>query len=240
MNGSFDVSTVVFALLAIFVVWKLRSVLGTRTGNERPPTNPFARRNPADAANAAPDRGNVVSLPGAADHGVMSSPRVDDPDRWKGFATAGSPVAIGLDQIVKADPDFAVAPFIDGARAAYEAIILAFAKGDRQTLQPLLAKDVYDGFNTAITAREQRGEIVETTFVSLATPKIDDVQLRGKTAQISVQFAAQSISITKGSDGKEIEGSSDTVADMLDLWTFAREIGSRDPNWKLVATETGR
>jgi predicted lipid-binding transport protein (Tim44 family) len=242
MNGSFDVSTLVFAILAIFVVWKLRSVLGTRTGNERPPINPFARRNPADpASNApgAPERGNVIALPGATEQGAMPATPLDDPDRWKGYAATDSGAANGLDQIAKADPNFAIKPFLEGARAAYEAIIMAFAKGDRQTLAPLLAKDVFDGFAGAIGEREAKGETVETTIVSIGDPVIDDAQQRGKTAQIALRFSAKLISQTRSKDGTIVDGSLDKVSDMSDVWTFARDVSSRDPNWKLVATETG-
>ena len=243
MNGSFDVSTIVFAILAVFVVWKLRSVLGTRTGTERPPFDPFARRNTADTKGApsSGERDNVVTLPGAGDRPTTRSAwSATDPDRWKGFATSGSAAATGLDQIQKASPDFAPKPFLDGAKLAYEAIIQAFARGDRATLQPLLAKDVFDGFDKVVSERETRGETVETTFVSVSDGVIEDAQLRDKVAQIVVRFDTKLITLTRSKDGSVVDGSPDAVSDMLDLWTFARDVTARDPNWKLVATETGR
>ncbi len=243
MNGSMDTSSiVVFAILAVFVIWKLRSVLGTRTGTERPPVNPFARRNPADPttgpAQTTLDRGNVIPLPGAAERTPVSA--ADEQDRWQGFAEPGSALAAGLDQISQADPSFAPRPFLDGAQAAYETIILAFARGDRATLEPLLAKDVFEGFSSAVTAREARGETVETTFVGTDKATMEDAQLRGKTEQIVVRFNTKLITITRDKDGAVVDGSPDRVSDVIDLWTFARDITARDPNWKLVATESGQ
>jgi predicted lipid-binding transport protein (Tim44 family) len=242
MNGSFDISTLVFAILAIFVVWKLRSVLGTRTGHERPPFDPFAKRNAADPGKpgaATAERGNVVRLPGVGEApGRPALSEQDDPARWAGFAEAGSPVAAGLDAIARADRSFAVEPFMEGARIAYETIIMAFAKGDKAALGPLLARDVLDGFSAAIDQRQSRGESVETTFVSLDEAVIEDAQVRGRTEQLTIRFESKLITVTRGRDGSVVDGSPDAVSAIIDHWTFAREIGSPNPNWKLVATET--
>ncbi len=243
MNGSMDISTVVFAILAIFVVWKLRSVLGTRTGNERPPANPFARRRAGEAGKPLRDPqgpgATIVALPGAAERAAGARAGLD-PDRWKGFATPGSPLETGLDAIRRADPDFAASSFVEGARVAYEHIITAFAKGDRAALAPLLAADVLDGFTTAIAARESRGETVETTFVGLDRAVLEDAQMKGRTEQVGMRFETKLISVTRDANGAVIDGSPDRVSAIVDLWTFARDVGSRDPNWKLVGTETGR
>ncbi len=242
MNGSFDISTVVFAILAIFVVWKLRSVLGTRTGNERPPLNPFARRTPADpAAGASGERGTVITLPGAADRAAaVARKEPEAAERWRGFAEPGSPVGAGLDAVAAGDPGFDPRAFMNGATAAYELIIMAFAKGDRPALQPLLARDVFEGFASAIEAREARSDSVETTFVGIDKAAIEDARMRGKTAQISVRFNTKLITMTRNKAGDIIEGSPETVSDVDDLWTFARDLTSRDPNWLLVATETAQ
>lgn len=242
MNGSMDISTVVFAILAIFVVWKLRSVLGTRTGNERPPYSPFDRRTPKDP-NAAPadgTRGKVITLPGAADRAALRpTERSLEANRWKGYATPGSAVEAGLDLIKAEDPAFDAKGFMDGARAAYELIIQAFAKGEKDSLVPLLAPDVLEGFSRAITDREARGDTVETTFVGIDRAEIEDAQLRGGTEQIAVRFNTKLVTLTRDRSGAVIDGTPDQVSDIVDLWTFARDIESRDPNWKLVATETG-
>ena len=145
----------------------------------------------------------------------------------------------GLDAIATVEPQFDPEHFLAGAKAAYEMIVVAFAAGDRQTLRSLLAKDVLDSFEGAISQREERGEKIETTLVSIDKASIDDAQLRGRMAQISVRFCSKLITATRDRSGKIIEGSPDTVVDMVDVWTFAHEAGTRDPNWKLVATGPG-
>jgi predicted lipid-binding transport protein (Tim44 family) len=231
-------STIVFALLAAFVLWKLRSVLGTRNGEER--RRPSYLDRPAEGARPRPDDGtNVVRLPGSPDAGQTPSPAPDPAERWKGFAAAGSKTWAGLDAIAAADPSFAAQSFLDGAKAAYEAIITAFAAGDRATLENLLAKDVFASFDQAIAEREKRGEKVETTFVSVDKPSIEEAELNGRTAQMTIRFTAGMITATRDKDGAVIDGSADKVSEVNDLWTFARDVGSRDPNWKLVATGAG-
>jgi len=126
-----------------------------------------------------------------------------------------------------------------GARAAYEMIVMGFAAGDREALKPLLARDVYDGFNAAITSREERGQKNETTFVSTEKSLVRDAHIKGRTAQVAILFHSKMIAVTRDRDGAVVEGAPDQVGDVFDLWTFAREVGSRDPNWKLVATEAG-
>ena len=231
-----DPMTIVFGLIALFVIWKLRSVLGEKTGLEKPPRDMFAKRQstPPAQSNASSLGQNVVRLPGAA-----TAP-VADPNRWRGYAEPGSAVASGLDAIAAADPSFSAAPFVDGAKTAYEAIVTAFAAAERKTLQTLLAKDVYDSFNAAISAREAARETLSTTFVSVDDAKIETAHLEGRTARVSVRFLSKQISVTRGADGQITDGGPDRVIDMNDIWTFARETNARDPNWKLVATESGR
>jgi predicted lipid-binding transport protein (Tim44 family) len=244
MHEPLDVSTIVFALLAIFVVWKLRSVLGSRTGHERPPSDPFQRSGRGETRpGPAPGDGKVIPLPGALRDPVATpSPpgaAAAKSDRWTSYAEPDSKVWDGLDAIASVDPAFDPEHFLTGAKAAYEMIVVAFAAGDRQTLRSLLAKDVLDSFEGAISQREERGEKIETTLVSIDKSNIDDAQLRGRTAQISVRFCSKLITATRDSAGKIIEGSPDTVVDMVDIWTFAHDAGTRDPNWKLVATGPG-
>ena len=232
-----DPMTIVFGFIALIVIWKLRSVLGEKTGLEKPPRDMFVKRQSAPSPaqpNAASPGHNVVRLPGAA-----TAP-VADPNRWRDYAAPGSPVASGLDAIAAADPSFSAAPFVDGAKTAYEAIVTAFAAGERKTLQNLLAKDVYDSFNAAIVAREAAHETLSTTFVSIDDAKVEAAHLEARTARVSVRFLSKQISVTRGADGEITHGGPDRVIDMNDIWTFARETNARDPNWKLVATESGR
>jgi predicted lipid-binding transport protein (Tim44 family) len=240
MQDSLDVTTIIFIALAVFVVWRLRSVLGQKTGHEQPPVDPFARRAPPDAAApSAAARDNVVRLP---TNGAERPPAADVPpaERWAGIAEPGSSVAAGLDQIDKAEPGFDARGFLEGAKTAYEMTVLAFAQGDRKTLKNLLSKEVYEGFERAISEREKRGEKAETTFVSLDKAEITGVELRGRVGQVTVRFLSKLITATRDAAGKVIDGDPEAVVDVTDVWTFARPLASRDPNWQLVATEAGQ
>jgi predicted lipid-binding transport protein (Tim44 family) len=235
MQDSFDLTTIIFLALAVFVIWRLRSVLGTRTGTERPPAE-FARRAETQAPAAANDA-NVVRLPEKVGEGAAVQP-ADDPDRWKGVAEPGTPLAEGLDAIAKADGGFDARGFSEGAKHAYEMIVAAFAQGDRKTLKDLLSKEVYDGFVGAIGEREKRGERIVTTFVSIDKADIVDAQLKGRVAQVTMRFLSKLITATYDKAGAVIDGAPDKVVDVTDVWTFSRDAGSRDPNWKLIATES--
>jgi predicted lipid-binding transport protein (Tim44 family) len=230
----FDIYTIIFLALAIFIFIRLRSVLGQRTGRERPPYDPYSTR---DAP--APVGDKVVTLP-QRNTGSVTRPTEPDEDRWKGIAAEGSPVAAGLDAIVAADRSFDPRHFVTGARSAYEMIVGAFAAGDRKSLKGLLSRDVYDGFDAAITDRESRGETVENKFVSLDTAEITGAELRNNVSQVTVRFVSQLISATRDKAGNVIDGSPDKVTEVTDVWTFARDVTARDPNWKLVATEAGQ
>jgi predicted lipid-binding transport protein (Tim44 family) len=237
MHEPLDITTIIFALLAVFVVWKLRSVLGTRTGNEKPRDRTFSPR-PEEARQPLPG-GNVIRLPGApiADAGP-AAPSQPAADRWKDIVEPDSRAIPGLDAIAAAEPAFDARAFLAGGKSAYEMIVIAFAKGDRGTLRRLLADDVYESFSHAIGDREGRGDRVDMTFVSLEKVAIDDAQVKGSAAQITVRFLSKLITATYDKAGAVIDGSPERVVDMTDIWTFARELGSRDPNWRLVATET--
>jgi len=225
MRDVFDIYTIIFLALAVFIFLRLRSVLGQRTGRERPPYDPYAAREPA---RPAPDK--VVALPNRTPEAVAAKPAEPAPppgERWKGIAEVGTPLAAALDMIVGADPNFDAKHFLTGARAAYEMIVNAFAEGDRRTLKNLLSRDVYEGFESAISEREKRGETMENRFVSI------DV------AQVTVRFQSKLVTATRDKDGNVTDGNAEKVTDITDVWTFARDLSSRDPNWKLVATEAG-
>jgi predicted lipid-binding transport protein (Tim44 family) len=242
MQDSFDITTLIFLGLAVFVIWRLRSVLGQKTGNERPPMDTFSRREPPagrPANGSVADGENVVRLPGAPGERTPAS-GTPAAERWRGIAEPGSRVAEGLDAIQRAEPSFDAAGFLDGAKAAYEMIVTAFAQGDRKTLKNLLSRDVFEGFDRAIAERERRGEKTETTFVSIDKAEITGVEVRNRVAQITVHFLSKLITATRDAAGKVVDGSPDTVVDVTDVWTFARALGVRDPNWQLVATEAGQ
>jgi predicted lipid-binding transport protein (Tim44 family) len=236
MRDVFDIYTIIFLALAVFIFLRLRSVLGQRTGRERPPYDPFAARDARPATNE-----KVVALPGRGPETVARPVEtVESVDRWKGVAETGSPVASGLDAIVAADRTFDAQQFIGGARSAYEMIVGAFAAGDRRALKGLLSREVYDGFEAAIREREAKGETTETRFVSLDTTEIKGAELRGNTAQVTIRFVSQLITATRDRAGTVIDGNPEKVSEVTDVWTFARDVTSRDPNWKLVATEAGQ
>jgi predicted lipid-binding transport protein (Tim44 family) len=236
MQEPFDMTTIIFALLAAFVVWKLRSVLGTRSGTEKPPRNPFATRTPGGIEARRGDAASqTITLPGAAETPI-DEPRKDE--KWKPYAEPGSSAWRGLDAIAAADPNFAIQPFAAGAKSAYEMIIVAFAEENREILRNLLSPDVYEGFAAALDEREKLGQKLSTTFVSIDGLTVDDAMLHGRTAKIKVRFTSQMTTVTRDSDGKVVDGDPDKVVKIDDIWTFARDTGSRDPNWRLCATET--
>jgi predicted lipid-binding transport protein (Tim44 family) len=233
----FDIYTIIFLALAVFIFLRLRSVLGQRTGRERPPYDPYSARD----AVRSPTADKVVTLPRPAE--VTPPPPVDAAaaaDRWKDVAAPGSAAAIGLDAVAAQDPSFDPKHFLTGARAAYEMIVTAYAQGDRRSLKNLLSREVYDGFDAAIKEREGRGETAETRFVSIDKADITGAEVRGTTAQVTVRFVSQLVSVTRDRAGNVIDGNPDKVTDVTDVWTFARDLSSRDPNWKLVATEAGQ
>lgn len=240
MQETLDPTTLIFIALAIFVAWRLRSVLGQKTGHEQPPVDPFRReRKPAEkegAAPAAPRKAdaNVVRMPG------LDRPAVPAGDRWAGITEPDTPIAKGLDAIDAAEPGFDAKGFVEGSKMAYEMIVLAFAAGDRKALKDLLSKDVYEGFEAEISRREKEGHKVQTTFVSIDRAKIVSVDVRGRVAQVTVDFASKLITVTRDASGAVIDGDAGAVVDVNDIWTFARTLGSRDPNWQLVATESGQ
>ena len=252
MSGFVDIYTLIFLVLAVVIFFKLRGVLGQRTGTERPPFDPFARRGGdakqdgkgqdgktidaqpvAGAPAGEPD--NVVALPrpaGAAEAVVAADERIT------AVAEPGSPAAAGLAAILAVDRSFDPRQFLDGARTAYEMIVTAFARGDRKALKPLLGRDVFEGFARAIDEREQRGETVEFNFVGIDKSEIVDAALRGSSAQVTVRFLSKLVSATRDKAGEVVDGDPVLVSDVTDIWTFARDVSSRDPNWKLIATES--
>jgi predicted lipid-binding transport protein (Tim44 family) len=234
----FDIYTIIFLALAVFIFLRLRSVLGQRTGRERPPYDPYAARERTRPTG----NDKVVALPSRGPTETAAKPADDakPADRWNGIAQPDSAIAAGLDAIAAEDKTFEPKHFLGGARAAYEMIVTAYAEGDRRTLKNLLARDVYDGFDAVIKERETRGETAETRFVSIDSTDIIGAELRGRIAQVTIRFVSQLVSVTRDKNGVVKDGNPDKVTDVTDVWTFARDVTSRDPNWKLVATETGQ
>jgi predicted lipid-binding transport protein (Tim44 family) len=227
-----DIYTIIFLALAVFIFLRLRSVLGQRTGSERPPYD-------RAAPNVLQRDNNVVPMPGSVIDQPPPRPSKDvtpPSDRWKGIAEPGTALAQGLDAIVAQDSSFDPRHFISGARSAYEMIVLAFANGDRRALRDLLSSEVYESFDAAIKDREKHEQKTETRFVSIDKAEIVGAEARDRSMQMTVKFVSQMISVTRDKAGTIVDGNPDKVADITDVWTFARDTASRDPNWKLVGT----
>jgi predicted lipid-binding transport protein (Tim44 family) len=217
----FDFTTLFFAVVAIAVAFRLYRMLGTHTPSDLEDGRPIAnlRRAPAPAVPSpvAPDR--------------------NDDARWKGAATAGSAAEQGLAAISAADPSFDARAFVEGARAAYSMIVQAFAAGDSEALRPLLASDVYAQFAEAILDRKARQRTQSVSFIGALQSDIDSASIVGTEAHIVVRFAAKLLSATRDAAGVVVEGSADAPEDHVDLWTFARDPKSANPNWTLLTTQ---
>jgi predicted lipid-binding transport protein (Tim44 family) len=242
MTGFMDISTIIFLVVAVVIFLRLRSVLGRRTGSERPPFDPYSRRDTARGT-GEPKEDTVISLPPrrASDREApASAPDFDTgaDDRVKTAAPVTTSVAEGLKTIAAADRSFNATEFLAGARTAYEMVVTAFAEGDRKVLKNLLSKEVYDGFVSAIGQREARQETIEFKFVGIDKADITGAAVKAGTAQVTVRFLSKLISATHDKSGKVIDGDPVHVGDVTDIWTFARDVSSRDPNWKLIATES--
>ena len=209
---------IIFAAIAGFLVLRLRSVLGRRTGTERR-RDPFAR-----SGDPAPEK--VVPLPPRA-HPSVPPPTIDI-----------APDATGIARIKAADPRFDEAAFLSGARGAFEIIVNAFAKGDTAALQPLLSETVYASFAAAIHARRDAKETFETDLMTIKTVAIAEAVLEGDTALVTVKFVSDQINVTRGTDGAVVDGDPEHVVEKTDLWTFSRSVRARDPNWALIATHS--
>ena len=221
MSDQIDLTTIIFALVAVFVVWKMRTILGTR--NESNMNSTSRTQNNALGSN--------VELGGAsADVTPLEL-------RWTPFATFGTEMWQRLDEISKIDPSFEPREFVEGAKIAYEVILKAFSIGDITALKPLLGKEVFDSFSAAITDRRNKGARLETTLVSIDRSEIQEIKISGTNAHIAVRFASKVITITIDEHGSVLEGAADKVAEVIDVWTFQRDMSSSNPNWRLVSTE---
>ena len=221
--------------LAAFVVFRLRSVLGRRTGEEpAPPRDPFG---PRPGAEDEAESGKVVRLPQrddapAAQDAPAPEPIAEDPP-------PSGPLAEGVAAVRAADPSFDPDGFLQGARGAFEMIVSAFADGDRKTLRPLLSDDVFSDFARAIDERDERGERLETNFVGFRSVELVEADVTGKTAFVTVLFTSEQVNLLRDEEDRILEGDPNEVETIEDRWTFARNIRARDPNWTLVSTESG-
>ena len=236
MNSFMDITTIIFLAVAVVVFLRLRNVLGRRTGNERPPFDPYSR----NQTPAAPGNDKVVDLPQRRVPREIAGPEAAAgvEERIKTVAPAGSSLHEALKAVTAIDRSFDPEAFIAGAKGAYEMVVTAFAEGDRRTLKQLLSREVLDGFVAAIGDRESRGETIEFKFVGIDKAEITAAGVKGSTVQVTVRFLSKLVSATHDKAGKVVDGDPTHVGDVTDIWTFERDANSRDPNWKLVATES--
>lgn len=229
----FDFGTLFFMIAAIVIFMQLRSVLGKRTGSERPPLDPYAQSRRKGSAPDSSASDNVVSLPRKRNGEPVENAYAE----IDAFAKPGGDLNKGLRVIRDADPSFEPKGFVEGAKMAYEMIVMAYADGDRKTLKNLLSREVFDGFVQAIGDREQRSEKIQSSFVGIDKIDIVSAEMKGSEAHLTLRIVSELISATHDKAGEVIDGDPETVAEVKDVWTFARDTGSKDPNWKLVATE---
>lgn len=224
MNFGIDSFTLVLLVAAAVVFWLLRSVLGRRTGFEKPAPDFTTPAADAKLRKSAQLESENAAVP------------VSEPV-WKGHVPGNTPAARGLEEIARASRGFDMQSFLAGAKAAYELILEAFAKGDKPALKPLLSRDVFAGFAEAIDTRAKKNESVEFQFVGIKSAAVESAALEANRAAIGVKFVAEVIGATRDAAGKVIEGHEKAVRELVDLWVFERDVSARDPNWKLVSTE---
>jgi predicted lipid-binding transport protein (Tim44 family) len=237
MNSSLDLLTIIAALVAVVVLFWLRGTLGRKSdGEDEARAERFAR----EAARRASGDNVIPMRPTSAtdtppsrteEEGSEEEPRRPSRPIYSG------PASDGIADITRADPTFDTQHFVAGARAAYEMIVTAYAEGNRKQLKQLLSKEVFDGFQSAIAEREGRGETVELQFVGIDGADIIDAEVRSRTARVTVKFVSQLIRAVRDRASAVIDGDPKVVREVIDEWTFSRDLGSRDPNWKLTATQ---
>ena len=236
MGESFQgLEILIWAAIAGFVLYRLRSVLGRRTGNERPPRDSLSHESSPTGAQSDTARDGVIALP------KHSQTKHQMDSRAKAQSVGVDPnslIADTLSRIRVADRYFEPGEFLDGARTAYAMIIHAFAAGDEDELKPLLSKDVMANFRRAISSRASKSETVDSHVADIVKTDIKDAQLNGSIADITIRFESDIVRCVRDSENRVIEGDPSEPSRVIDVWTFSRDLESDDPNWTLVATST--
>ena len=227
MNEGFQfLDIILFAMVAAFLVLRLRSVLGRRSGNEDNQRDTSSRRQ-----RESDNEGNVIELADRTDP-------ADDGEDLASDAESDDPLIAGIAQIRLADPKFDADEFQGGAGAAFEMIVHAFATADSGTLRSLLSEEVAENFQNAIKERLEAGETLETTVISIKSAEVIEAEMRGRHAAVTMKFVSEQVNVTRDTEGRVIEGDPNQVTDITDIWTFARNTRARDPNWKLIETRS--
>ncbi|MDE0799932.1 MAG: Tim44/TimA family putative adaptor protein [Rhodospirillaceae bacterium] len=220
MEGFQFVDVILLAMVAGFLILRLRSSLGRRTGHEQ-------------GQDGFDQSDNVVNLP-ARNSLDPDAPAALDVDP----AYIGTPFEEGLAQITLSDPNFSVEDFLFGAGRAFEMIVIAYANHDTDTLRPLLSDDVYSNFAAAVQDREDRDEVLQTELVVIKPSKLEEVSVQNRTATIAVRFESDQVNVIKDAEGAIVDGDPKQVENVTDIWTFERNLANADLNWQLVATRS--
>jgi predicted lipid-binding transport protein (Tim44 family) len=241
MDGQINLLTLLSLVVAVIVIFKLRSVLGRRTPDDEARIDRKIRAEKEQAAAqdkvvAMPRRGRE---PATAAASVGAEIAVADVEaNAKALAGGNAEIEQGLMYVSKSDANFDPKHFLEGAKQAYEMIVTAFAEGNRKVLKDLLSKEVFEGFAGAISERENRLEQIDQSFVGINKADIVEAEVKGGQAQITVKFLSQLISATRDKAGTVTGGDPQKIKEVTDIWTFARDVSSRNPNWRLVATQS--
>ena len=215
MNSSL-IQLLVLAGIAVFLILKLKNVLGTRDGFEKPPES-------LNKVGPTPRRGFEV-IEGGPDRDITD------------HVEAGTPAAKALAAMKAAEPTFSVSEFLGGARGAYEMIVMAYERGEIDSIKSFLAPEVYETFESAVAAREEQGLTVESNFIGISDLALQDASFIDGEGEVMVRFVAELNTVVRNKLGEVVEGSPTAIKRQRDTWTFARQMGSNDPNWLLVAT----
>lgn len=210
----------VLAGIAVFLILRLRSVLGTRDGFEKPPV-------PRSGPTTTDTRGNFEVIEGGPDHDIID------------HVPENSPAAGALARMKQLEPSFSVSEFLSGARGAYEMILMGFDNGQISDLKPFIAEDVYETFEQVIAHREEQGLRIEAEFIGVRDMKLSDATFDPQTrrAEVTVSYVGELTSVVKNAEGEIVEGDPRAIKKQKDVWTYARIMGSDDPNWQLSATD---
>jgi predicted lipid-binding transport protein (Tim44 family) len=245
VGNNYDI--ILIGLVAVFLILRLRSVLGKRTGSERPPArDPFAPPAPPPSTPSTPRMGDAPPVGQSGSDNILPLPSAN-PSQRPSLSTTGPggiratvlpAAAAGVAAIRAADPAFDPGSFTAGARAAFTTIVEAFAKGDLATLRPLLDGTTYASFEAAIRGRAERKEKAETTLIGFEASDIASAELRGSDAVVTVRFVSEQINVLRNAESQIVDGNPNEVQKVVDLWTFRRDTKSSDPNWQLIKTES--
>lgn len=212
------IQLLVLAGIAVFLILRLKSVLGTREGFEKPPLPPQSGKR---------DRPDFEVIEGGPDRDITD------------HVPENSPAAQELAAMKRVEPGFSLTDFVQGARGAYEMIVMAYEQGELGQIEPFLAEDVFESFVAGVAAREDQGLKIEAEFIGVREVTIVDAQFDkdSNRAEITIRFVGELTSVVRDRGGDIVEGSPTEVKRQKDVWTFARIMGSDDPNWQLVATD---